>query len=164
MDGSLYDDDYYTWSKRQAAALRALSMRAPTNEVDWANLIEEVEDLGKNLVRAVRSALYRLMEHAALVALAPDDSPHRAHWLGEMRNFRADAEADYAPSMRQKLAPAVDRAWRNARLAAAAKLSADPGRLPEDRPFTLAELLHAVPIEELAGRLRRSDPRHGAPR
>jgi len=156
MEGSLYDDDYYTWSKRQAAALRALSARAPSNEVDWANLIEEVEDLGKNLVRAVRSALYRLMEHPALIALAPDDAPERAHWLGEMRSFRADADADYVPSMRQKLTPALDRAWRNARLAAAEKLRADPRLLPEERPVTLAELLHALPIEELPARIRRS--------
>lgn len=158
MDGSLYDDDYYTWAKRQAAALRALSTRAPSNEVDWANLIEEVEDLGKNLVRAVRSALYRLMEHAALVALAPDDSPYRDNWLGEMQNFRRDAEADYLPSMRQIVTPKLDREWRNARLAAARKLRADPSSLPEARPFTLAELLHALPIEELPARLRRSAP------
>jgi len=156
MDDSLYDQDYYTWSKRQAAALRALSARAPSNEIDWANLIEEVEDLGENLVRAVRSALYRLMEHAALVALAPDDHRDRSHWLGEMVNFRAEAEADYLPSMRQKLTPMLDRAWRMARTAAARKLDADPDRLPEARPFTLAELIHALSIDDLPRRLRRA--------
>jgi hypothetical protein len=156
MDGSLYDEDYYTWAKRQAAALRALSTRAPSNEVDWANLIEEVEDLGKNVVRAVQSALVRLMEHAALLALAPDDHRDRVHWLVEMAAFRDQAVDDYAPSMRQILTPRLDRDWGTARRRAAAKLDLDPALLPEKRPFTLAELIHALPIDDLPRRLRHA--------
>lgn len=161
MDQSLYDEDFYTWTRRQAAALRALSARAPSNEVDWANLVEEVEDLGKNVVRAVQSALLRLMEHAALLALAPEDHRDRTHWLIEMEAFRNQAVDDYAPSMQRALTPKLERDWRLARRRAAAKLNEDPARLPEIRPFELAELLHALPIEELPARLRQTSALEG---
>jgi len=154
MDGSLYDEDYYAWVKRQAAALRALSARQVSNDVDWPHLIDEVEDLGKSVVRAVQSALVRLMEHAAFLALAPDDHRDRCHWLVKMKAFRNQAVDDYAPSMRQILTPRLDRDWETARDRAAAKFDVDPALLPEKRPFTLAELLHALPVEALAARLR----------
>lgn len=162
MDGSLYDDDYYAWVQAQAQALRALSARQVDNEVDWANLVEEVEDLGENVVRAVRSALFRLMEHAALLALAPDDHRGRPHWLGDMRVFRRDAVADFAPSMRRLVTPAPDGEWRTARQVAADKLGLDVALLPDKRPFTLPELLHALPIDELPARLRRGGAGPGA--
>lgn len=154
MDGSLYDEDYYAWVKGQAAALRALSAQQVSNDVDWPHLIDEVEDLGKSVVRAVQRALVRLMEHAALLALAPDDHRDRVHWLVEMAAFRDQAVDDYAPSMRQVLTPRLDRDWGTARRRAAAKLGCDPALLPEKRPFTQAALLHAVPVEDLPARLR----------
>jgi cytochrome P450 len=155
MDGSLYDEDYYTWAKRQAAALRALSARAPSNEVDWANVIEEMETLGRSEVRGVSSNLARLMDHVALLGLAPADHRDRRHWMVEVRGFRQAAAKDYRPSMRQGVVAALDADWRLARDRAAAKLDCDPARLPEKRPFTLAELLHAVPVEDLPARLRQ---------
>ncbi|TCZ65878.1 DUF29 domain-containing protein [Roseicella aquatilis] len=154
MDGDLYQDDFYTWTRRQAAALRSLTTRQPGNEVDWPNLIEEVETLGRSEVSRVRSALYRLMEHTCLVALAPPDHSDIPHWLGEMRAFRGEAVDDYRPSMQQVLTPKLDTAWADARDAAARKLAQPVERLPEKRPFTLQALLHEIPLDELPERLR----------
>jgi hypothetical protein len=39
----LYERDYYTWTQEQARALR----EHRTEELDWANVAEEIEDLGK---------------------------------------------------------------------------------------------------------------------
>ena len=46
---SLYDDDIVSWAEQQAAALRELAAKPElSNVVDWENLIEEVETLGRS--------------------------------------------------------------------------------------------------------------------
>jgi hypothetical protein len=157
MDGDLYQDDFYAWTRQQAAALRSLAVRQPSNGVDWPNLIEEVESLGRSQVSRVRSALFRLMEHAALIALSRPGDRDVPHWSGEMRAFRDAAADDYRPSMRQVLVPRLDTAWAAAREAATRKLGLPPALLPEKRPFSLPELLHDLPLDALADRLRPRD-------
>ena len=39
----LYERDFYSWSMQQADALKSRDF----NAVDWDNVIEEIEDLGK---------------------------------------------------------------------------------------------------------------------
>jgi cytochrome P450 len=149
--GSLYDADFLLWSEQQAELLRRLAAGERVNDaVDWPNLIEEVEALGRSEVGKVRTALLHLMEHASLIALCPPDHRDIPHWSGEMRMFRDEAVEDYRPSMRQVLAPRLDRAWAAAREAAARKLAQPITRLPERRPFTLQDL----PLDDLPERLR----------
>lgn len=40
---SAYDLDTYAWAREQADALR----RRSANEIDWENVAEEIESLGK---------------------------------------------------------------------------------------------------------------------
>jgi len=42
----LYDRDFVLWSKEQAAALRRA--KASNLPLDWENLAEEIESLGKS--------------------------------------------------------------------------------------------------------------------
>ena len=46
----LYERDYYTWTQEQARALRDRR----TEAVDWTNVAEEIEDLGKSERRPPR--------------------------------------------------------------------------------------------------------------
>src|SRR6266851_8036301 len=55
----LYDRDYYTWTQEQARSLREHRIE----EVDWSNVADEIEDLGKSERSALRSRLTRLLEH-----------------------------------------------------------------------------------------------------
>jgi len=40
----VYNTDYYLWTQKQAEALRQRQLE----EIDWLNLIEEIEGLGKS--------------------------------------------------------------------------------------------------------------------
>jgi hypothetical protein len=40
----LYEDDILLWSEHQAEALR----RRATNEIDWENVAEEIEAIGRS--------------------------------------------------------------------------------------------------------------------
>ena len=46
---SLYDDDTVTWADQQVAALRSLATRPElSNVLDWDNVAEEIEGVGRS--------------------------------------------------------------------------------------------------------------------
>lgn len=102
MDG-LYDADVLEWSERQVGILRRVAAGEPGNETpDWANIIEEVQDVGRSQLNAVRSLLIQALTHD-LKCQAWPDAPHVPHWQAEARGFRGDAADAFTPSMRQRL-------------------------------------------------------------
>jgi hypothetical protein len=54
-----YTSDYYTWTKEQVSLLKSRRFE----QVDWVNLIEELEELGNSRENALESYLERLLEH-----------------------------------------------------------------------------------------------------
>jgi hypothetical protein len=58
----LYDDDLLLWSERQAALLRRMAAGERVNDqVDWENVAEEIEDVGRSSLRACRSQLLQAL-------------------------------------------------------------------------------------------------------
>jgi predicted YcjX-like family ATPase len=51
----LHDEDFVAWSKEQAEALRAAARTGSNLAQDWANLAEEIEDLGVSQNSALHS-------------------------------------------------------------------------------------------------------------
>ena len=96
-----YDTDVVAWSQRQATLLRRVAAGEKLDETpDWPNIIEEIEDLGANAVRAVRSHLLQAMLHEFKVRAWPT-SREVPHWKSEVRHHRGQAADDFTPSMRQ---------------------------------------------------------------
>ena len=56
---NLYDQDFYLWVEDTVSKLKARD----NEHLDWDNLIEEVESLGKSQRNTMRSLLRRLIEH-----------------------------------------------------------------------------------------------------
>ena len=101
--GDMYDADVLEWSEHQAGLLRRLAAGGLSNEApDWANIIEEVESVGRSQLNAVRSLLIRAMLHD-LKAEAWPQSSEVPHWRAEARGFRRDAARTFTPSMRQRI-------------------------------------------------------------
>src|ERR1700677_4204107 len=95
-----YDTDILTWSEHQAALLRRRAAGELVNdaEMDWPNIAEEIEDVGKSIVRGVGSHLVQAILHD-LKAEARPLSREVPHWRAEARVQRDEARAAYAPSM-----------------------------------------------------------------
>lgn len=149
----LYERDYYTWTQRQAAALRELEGQA---RLDAANLAEEVADLGRSELHKVESHLRQLLVHLIKAAWIDRDEL-RAGWLDEADLHNEDALQAFTPGMRQQLDLSViwDRAWRLADRQL--QRHGDPA-LPARRscPFDLETLLDpAFEPEPAAETLRR---------
>jgi hypothetical protein len=139
---SLYDDDIVTWAEEQAAALRALAARSDlSNAVDWANVIEEVESVGRSDIHAVESALSQALVHILKHASAPQALPARS-WRAEVVAFLAFAGRNYRPSMRQRID--WEQLWRSACRIADASLTVHGQTLlrglPDRMPFRPEEV------------------------
>jgi len=98
--GSLYDRDIVAWSEQQAVALRA--RKGGDNALDYDNLAEEIEDVGKSEQRACRSFVERIIEHLLKLQFV-DSSDDRAHWRGEILAFRNSLEDALTPTIRSRL-------------------------------------------------------------
>ena len=115
-DRFTYDSDFLVWTETQARALRELARtRADLpNELDLEHVAEEIEDMGKSELNAVKSQIRNIMIHLIKVACEPDG---RAvpHWKSEIRAFHMALLDRLTPAMASRLDLATS--WRRARSA-----------------------------------------------
>ena len=162
MPDGLYERDALAWAEQQADLLRRLAAGERLNAaVDWPNVIEEVQDVGRSELRACGSLLRQAMVRLLKLHAWPG-SQAAAHWRGEAAGFLADARRAFTPSTRQRidLADLYADALHQVRIGAG-----DAGEarlLPEACPFALDELLTGRPdVSMLVARLDASAPARG---
>jgi hypothetical protein len=65
MKSNLYDGDVFDWSQRQAVLLRRRAAGELVNEaeLDWPNIAEEIESVGRDQLHAVESFLVQALTH-----------------------------------------------------------------------------------------------------
>jgi hypothetical protein len=137
---NLYEEDFYAWSHNQAALLRERRFA----ELDLANLIEEVEDLGGALERSVRSRGRTIIEHLLKLQYSPAQDP-RLGWRGTIRTQRSELLNDLTPSLHRHLADRLPELYARARHDAEGS-SRDHGEqtaadaLPRTCPYTLDQI------------------------
>src|SRR4051812_15628105 len=100
----LYDEDFVAWTEQQAEALRSASRGATNQPLDWENLAEEIESLGRSDRRELHSQLYRIIRHLAKLQFSPATGP-RQGWLDSIGDGRKQAELVLAdsPSLKPQL-------------------------------------------------------------
>ncbi len=141
MPDGLYERDALAWAERQADLLRRLAAGERVNEeVDWPNVIEEVQDVGRSELRSCRSLLRHAMAHLLKLHAWPG-SRSASHWREEVESFIGDAEDCFAPSMRQHidLDALYGRALKQSR--SATDDSGEPRPVPAACLFVLDDFL-----------------------
>jgi hypothetical protein len=137
----LYDRDYYAWVQAQVDALREHRIE----DVDWENVAEEIEDLGKSEKRALRSQLARLVEH--LLKLERARVRMRAEnmrgWQISVRSSRRAAAELLAenPSLRSELPQILERAFFDARDEVLAALKLPDFAIAENAPWSAEQVM-----------------------
>jgi hypothetical protein len=144
---SLYDDDIVTWAEEQAAALRALASRSDlSNAVDWENVAEEIESVGRSHIHAVESLLAQILAHLLKQISAPRARANR-HWRQETLTFHSAARLRYERSMRQRIR--LDDVWKLAKSTAESALIAYGDDLLPHLPLTCPVSLDELLVEQL---------------
>lgn len=102
----LYNRDFLQWTEEQASALRrAKDSNLP---LDWENLAEEIDTLGKSVRRELNSQIRRILRHLLKLAVSPAVLP-RQGWRATVQAARNDVEQllDESPSLRREIAELI---------------------------------------------------------
>jgi Domain of unknown function DUF29 len=134
---SLYETDFYRWTQAQADALR----RGALNEIDWENVAEEIESLGRSEKKEIRSRLMVLLAH--LVKWKYQPTNQCPSWRASIREARNEIGLilDDNPSLRAFPAEAMAKAYE--RGLASARDETGIADLPEACPWTIDQVLDA---------------------
>jgi hypothetical protein len=137
----LYEQDFYAWSKAQAALLRAGRFA----DLDLEHLIEEVDDLGESLYRFGRSRIRTIIEHLLKLEYSPARDP-RAGWVETVMTQRSDLEDELTASLRSRIEQALPRTYEQAQRNVAAVLRehgehAAADALPATCPYSFDRII-----------------------
>ncbi|HAG85147.1 MAG TPA: DUF29 domain-containing protein [Cyanobacteria bacterium UBA12227] len=108
---TLYDADFALWIEETVSQLK----NGELAQIDWENLIEEIESLGKSQRKAVRSFLVRLLEHLLKRHYVLMSDCYRA-WEIEIRNFRQNLriELEDSPSLKSFIVEILSKSYEMA--------------------------------------------------
>ena len=145
-EGEDYESDFAIWLAGQAAALRA----GDTTRLDWPNLLEEIEALGRSERVEILSRLATIIEHLLKFGHGLNRDP-ASGWRRTIRIQRRDLarRLDQSPSLYNFLVSSFDQIYRDARMDAldafeeheAHNLAHYKGTIPEKCPFTVEQAL-----------------------
>jgi Domain of unknown function DUF29 len=86
-----YDTDIALWSEHQAALLRRRAAGQLVNDadLDWPNIAEEIEALGRSERSSLRSKITTVIEHLMRLQASPTTAPRRG-WKATILRARGD--------------------------------------------------------------------------
>ena len=125
---SHYDTDVYAWSERQGALLRRLAAGERVNDadLDWPNIAEEIESVGRSERSALSSHIGNVIEHLIKLQASPAIEP-RGGWQETIARARGEIERllEDSPGMRPVVGATIARELARARRLAAVALRLD---------------------------------------
>jgi hypothetical protein len=127
---SLYDQDLVLWAEQQGRELRAAAGAGWNAPIDWENVAEEIETLGRSERRSLASHITNVIEHLLKLQASPIGEPTRG-WRDSVRHARTEIEDVLAdsPSLRREVAAVIARQVPRARAIVRANLE-DHGEQP----------------------------------
>lgn len=107
---SLYDQDLVRWSEEQARELRAAASAGWNAPIDWDNVAEEIESLGRSERHSLASHIGVVIEHLLKLQASPANEPVRG-WRDTIRRARGEIERrlEDSPSLRRELPDIISR-------------------------------------------------------
>jgi hypothetical protein len=111
---TLYDADFVAWSKQQADALRAAARSSSNQQLDWENLAEEIDDLGRSHTRALGAHITRIIQHLVKLEHSPAVDP-RNGWRRSIRlgRIQVDRLLKDNPSLKREVRRLVREATKD---------------------------------------------------
>ena len=129
---TLYETDFYAWANQQAALLRAGRL----SEADIANIVEEIETLGRSEKRELVSRLTLLLTHLLKWRFQP--KKRGKSWRLTIKGQRLELrrQLKHNPSLKSQLGGAIADAYESAVIEAARETGLDEMDLPDACPWS----------------------------
>jgi hypothetical protein len=133
-----YQNDFYSWTQQQAALLKARKF----NELDFDNLIEEIESMGASEKKELDSRLIELMLHLLKWQFQPKRKG--SSWEVSIAKQRDGIERVLRdnPSLKYQLNQRVMDCYPYAKRYAAIETKLSQSRFPEECPYSLEQLFN----------------------
>jgi hypothetical protein len=136
----LYDQDFYVWTEQQTELLRQRRFE----ELDLANLIEEVEGLGDAKKSAALSNASVIIEHLLKLQHSPTQDTRRT-WADSILEHRNRLALELTPRLGQILAAELTRVYALTRSLTERRLrlygeDAAADALPATCPYTVEQI------------------------
>jgi hypothetical protein len=137
---SLYDQDFYAWSREQAELLRAGKLV----QADLEHIAEEIESMGRTEKRELVSRLTILLLH--LLKWRHQPEVRGDSWRLSIANARDEIAdlLDDNPSLKAQLASIMASAYRYARRKAAVETGLAEELFPVDCPWAFEQAKDAT--------------------
>jgi predicted YcjX-like family ATPase len=133
----IYDRDFQAWTEQQARALKA--RRA--SDIDWANVAEEIESLGRAEKNEIKQRLMRLVQHLLKWEFQPGKRSHS--WQSTISAQRTHIQGiiESSPSLRDFPNEVAERAYEHARRQASLETGLALNVLPAALPYAVNDIL-----------------------
>jgi len=134
---AIYETDFYGWIQQQAALLKGRQFEA----VDLANIIEEIESMGRSESRALESRLTVLLQHLLKWKFQPERRGKNWELSIDEQRIRFDRLLRENPSLKSALNTILTEAYRLAVVKAAKETKLDKKSFPAECPWSWEELI-----------------------
>jgi Domain of unknown function DUF29 len=134
---SLYETDFADWAEQTAQLIRA----GQFERVDWENVAEEIESLGRSDKRELKNRLEVLLQHLLKWEYQPER--RGASWqntLNEQRDRISDLLVD-SPSLKPYLEEIVAESYRRACKAESLETGISIQIFPAHCPYAMSQIL-----------------------
>jgi len=109
MSEPLYEKDFVRWAEQQAQAIRGAGAAGTNLPIDWENVAEEIDSLGRSQRTELRSRIRNIILHLMKLEASPAIGPRRG-WEEAVLAQRDEIEGllGDSPSLRQEVAGMID--------------------------------------------------------
>jgi transcriptional regulator of aromatic amino acid metabolism len=140
----LYETDFNFWLETTAKLLRERQF----NQIDYDNLVEEIEAIGRSERNALESNLRVLLMHLLKWKYQP--SRRSNSWKSSIieHSLRINKAFKYSPSLRRYFNEIFEETYQDARLLAAGETGLSKETFPEHCLFKVQDILNPEYLPE----------------
>ena len=133
-----YEGDFFAWTQDQGRRLREVR----PNNLDWENVAEEIESLGRSEKAELESRLNVLVLHLLKWQFQP--GKRKPGWRATIleQRYRIGRRLADSPSLVKYPGSILAEEYETARLKAAGETRLSLSRFPEDCPYTVEQILN----------------------
>ena len=135
-----YNEDTYGWALHTAELLKEGKM----DQVDFENIIEEIESLGRSERRELISRLEVLLQHLLKWCYQPQKRTRSWQLTIQHQRNKLFSVLDDNPSLKtlETLTKSIKEAYKSAILKAAIETELESTTFPQDCPYSFEEIMN----------------------